>query len=341
MKDIKFTTSIDYSDYPRFASGAHRVLDSPNDHPTLREQVRMFFRILRAARQDSTLVLRSSWAKLNVDVLAGACIGLWPRQYRPIIVLTGCMWEPENGVRHLIERLVVKLLDRAVCLYAVQSSEELTIFPETWHVSAKKTRLCPYFFTFTAQEINTPPLFAGDYVFAGGNSHRTYEPLLAAARQLPDISFILATDRLAGVDLPPNVKASPVPHQEFVHLMVGAAAVVVPSRQGMRRAVGQQTYLNAMWLGKPTIISDGLGVRDHVEDGVTGLIVDGTADGYLRALQWVFNPEHARSVEEMRENGRLRVREQFTFERHAERLLEIIEEAALDAGCLDNQGIKN
>jgi len=336
MKNIKFTASIDYGDYPRFASGAQRILNSPNDHPTLREQLRMFFHILQAARQDSILVLRSSWAQLNVDILAGAFIGLWPRRYRPIIVLTGCMWEPETNIRHLIERLVVKLLDRAVCLYAVQSSEELTIFPETWHVSSKKTRLCPYFFTFTEKELDSPPLFEGNYVFAGGNSHRTYEPLLEAARQLPDISFVLATDRLEGTDLPPNVKASPVPHQEFVHLMRGATAVVVPSRQGMRRAVGQQTYLNAMWLGKPTIISDGLGVRDHVENGVTGLIVDGTADDYVRALQWVFNPDHDKVVKEMCENGSSRVREQFTFEHHAERLLEIIEEAALNPECLHN-----
>lgn len=337
MKSIKFTTSIDYADYPRFALGAQRVLRSADDHPPLREQLRMFFRILQAGRQDSVLVLRSSWAKCNVDVLAGALIGLRPRRYRPIVVLTGCMWEPDTGVRHLVERLVVKLLDRAVCLYAVQSSEELTIFPETWHVSPKKTRLCLYFFTITAQEINGQPLFEGDYVFAGGNSHRSYEPLLEAAQQLPDTSFILATDRLEGVVLPPNVKASSVPHHEFVHLMRGATAVVVPSRQGMRRAVGQQTYLNAMWLGKPTIISDGLGVHDHVEDGVTGLIVDGTAEAYVQALQWVLNPDHAEAVEEMRENGRLRVREQFTFEHHAERLLEIIEEAALDAGCLNNE----
>ena len=158
---IKFTTSIDYSDYPKFADQAQRVLVSPDGRPSLKDEIRMFFRILQAAAKDSVLVIRSSWGRFNADVLAGAVIGLWPQRYRPVVVLTGCMWEPERGIRHLGERLVVKLLDRAVCLYAVQSSEELTIFSETWHVSAEKTRLCPYFFTFTRQDLVDLPDQAG------------------------------------------------------------------------------------------------------------------------------------------------------------------------------------
>ncbi len=327
IKIPKFSTSIDYCDYPPFAEGAHRVLVSPDGRPALKDELGMFFRILQAARQASVLVLRSSWGRFNADVLAGAVIGLWPRRYRPVVVLTGCMWQPETGARHLIERLVVKLLDRAVCLYAVQSSEELTLFPETWGVSPDKTRLCPYFFTFTGQDLADSSPASGRYVFAGGNSHREYGPLLEAAWQLPKLSFILATNRLEGVALPPNVTAAPVPHREFVSLMRGATAVVVPLRQGMRRAVGQQTYLNAMWLGKPTIVSEALAVHDHIENEQTALIVDGSAEEYVQALHWIFAPDNQAAVRQMCQNARAVVSEQFTFENHAARLLEIIEEA--------------
>lgn len=324
----KFTATIDYGDYPPFAASAGRILSSPDGRPTLKEEWGMFWRILRVARRSSILVLRSSWGRFNVDVLAGAVIGLWPRRYRPVVVLTGCMWQPETGPRHLVERLVVKLLDRAVCLYAVQSSEELTLFPETWGVSPDKTRLCLYFSTFTERDLAGAPPADGRYVFAGGNSHREYGPLLEAARQLPELSFILATNRLKGVALPPNVTAAPVPHAEFVSLMRGAAAVVVPLRQGMRRAVGQQTYLNAMWLGKPTIVSQALAVRDHVAHKRTALIVDGSAEGYVRALRWLFAPDNQAAVQEMCQRASAIVSAQFTFENHAARLLEIIGEAA-------------
>ena len=173
-------------------------------------------------------------------------------------------------------------------------------------------------------------------MFAGGNSHREYEPLIEAARQLPEHRFVLATDRLQGIDLPPNLTAAPVPHHEFVRLMYGAAAVVVPMRQGMRRAVGQQTYLNAMWLERPTIVSDILGVHDHIENGKTALIVDGSMAGYVRALHWVFDPDNQEQVVRMCQNGRQAVVGQFTFENHAARLLEIIDEAANDPRCGKN-----
>ncbi len=46
----------------------------------------------------------------------------------------------------------------------------------------------------------------------GGDSFRDYEAVLAAARQLPEVRFVLCTTRLAGRDdLPENVEASPVP----------------------------------------------------------------------------------------------------------------------------------
>ena len=237
------------------------------------------------------------------------------------------MWQPDPGLRGKLQRLVVRLADRAITLYVVQSSAELTLFPQTWDVSPRKMRLCLYFATFNERDLMAPPP-VGDYVFAGGNSHRVYEPLIAAARQFPERSFILATNRLQGVALPPNVSARPVPHHEFVALMRGAAAVVVPLRQGLRRAVGQQTYLNAMWLGKPTIVTDVLGVRDHIVDGETALVVDGSAAGYVTALQQVLDPVNAGETARMCAAAQAAVINQFTFAHHAACLLQVMTEAA-------------
>ena len=97
-------------------------------------------------------------------------------------------------------------------------------------------------------------------------------------------------------------------HAEFIRLMRRARAVVVPIRQGLRRSIGQQTFLNSMYMGKPTIISGGLGVRDHVENGEHALIVDGGIAGYVGALAWVLDPRNQRSVTEMADRGRERAR---------------------------------
>ena len=321
-----FATTVDYLSDPRFAARTRLVRRPPPGN--LQDAAGIFGRILRAALKEDVLLLTSSWGRLHPDILAAAAIGLWPAPLRPSVVLMGCMWEPNNGIRRPLEKFVLKLADRAINRYVVQSTEELSVFPETWGVDPAKVRFCPFFFSFTQEDLaaaeNAPE---GGYIFAGGNSHRDYEPLLAAARCMPERCFIFATHLLdQHRDLPPNVQAGPVPHHEFVLLMRSAAATVVPIRRGLRRAVGQQTYLNAMWLRRPTIVTDTLGVRDHVQHRETALIVEGTPESYLEALRWVFDPCHREEIEQLRNNARRVVQEQFSFEKHIARLLKIMDE---------------
>jgi glycosyltransferase involved in cell wall biosynthesis len=328
---MTFATSLDYRGDPRYVAMAQPMLPSSRQ-PTAIQEIRMFADVLRLARRSKVLLVRSSWGRTNPDMLATAVIGLWPQHLRPNVVVSGCMWEPKSGPRGLLQRLVVTLADRAVTRYAVQSSEELTVFAENWGVCADKLRLCLYFYTFTEKDLlaaeaateqrELPPA----YIFAGGNSHRDYEPLLEAARRLPAHQFMLATNRLVGQTLPDNVWAAPVSHHEFVRLMQMATAVVVPLKAGMRRAVGQQTYLNAMWLGKPTIVSPALGVRDHIRHSVDAWLADGTAEGYVTAINWLFDPLNETAVDQMCAEAAYTVRNRFRFEDHVTSLLAIVTE---------------
>lgn len=326
-----FTTTVDYLSDPRFATRTQLLKRPPPGR--LKDAVSIFGRILRAALRTDLLLLTSSWGRVHPDIQAVAVMGLWPSRLRPTIVLMGCMWEPNNGIRAPIERAIVRLADRAIDRYVVQSTEELRIFPETWGIDPAKVRFCPFFFSFTGADLaaaaNNPD---GDYIFAGGNSHRDYEPLLQAARCMPERRFILATRLLEDrTDLPPNVQAGPVPHHEFVSLMRSAAATVVPIRRGLHRAVGQQTYLNAMWLRKPTVVTDTLGVRDHIRHGETGLIVEGSPESYVEALAWILDPDNQDDVDRLRNNARRIVEEEFSLEKHVARLLTIMEEAVYEA----------
>jgi len=326
-----FATTVDYLSDPRFAARTRLVRRPPPGN--LQDAAGIFGRILQAALKEDVLLLTSSWGRLHPDVLAAAAIGLWPARWRPIVVLMGCMWEPNNGFRRPLEKFILKLADRAVNRYVVQSTEELSVFPETWGVDPAKVRFCPFFFSFTPEDVeaagNGPE---GDYVFAGGNSHRDYEPLLAAARCMPERRFVFATHLLDHHnDLPPNVQVGLVPHRRFVSLMRAAATTIVPIRRGLRRAVGQQTYLNAMWLGKPTIVTDTLGVRDHVQHGQTAFIVDGTPESYVETLRWVFDPRNRQEIKRLGNNARRVVQEHFSFEKHIARLLKIMDEAIYES----------
>jgi glycosyltransferase involved in cell wall biosynthesis len=185
----------------------------------------------------------------------------------------------------------------------------------------------PFYCTAVDDELDGPVIETGG-VFAGGDSLRDYRPLLAAAPRLR-VPMHLATHVLpdaARAGLPPHVHAGPVPHAEYMRLMREATVVVVPLADRRDRGAGQQTYLNAMAMGKLVIVPDVMGVRDYIEDGRTGIIVparDGAAlDG---ALRWALDPARRDVVRGIGARAREVVRARFSPERYVEAVLEVVE----------------
>lgn len=335
-KTARFTQDVIFATtFNRFLQSpdAHRIriLDMPYVPPakhTAWDEVRRVLRILRASQREKVLLLNSSTGKYQPDTMALAILSLLPRSRRPKIALLGDMWQPNGGFRHLIDRIIVRLADRAVDRYFVHSSEEVNHFPSYWGLDKTKVRLCLYFYSLKDSDLAVPPP-TGDYIFAGGNSHRDYEPLIEAARRMPEHRFVFATFRLDGrSDLPPNVTAGQVTHLEFVNLMRGSLAVVTPIHKGLRRSAGQQTYLNAMMFRKPSIVNQTNGVRDHITNGVNGMIVDGSPQGYVNALKWVLNPQNSHGVSEMCEAAYRLASERFSLDRHLENAVLLMRELA-------------
>lgn len=322
----QFATTTDYSDDPRWQIHAINLPYAD----TLWQEFLSIFRIFRFARRTEVLLLSSSSGRFHPDLLAAGVMGLFPRKWRPAIVLMGCMWHKDKSISGKIQQIIVKLADRAIDLYAVQSSEELTLFPQLWGVSPAKMRFCPFFATAIAADMDAPPIQTGQYVFAGGNAQRDYEPFIEAARQMPDVQFVIASKKLRQrPDLPPNLTAAPVSHREFMGLMRHAAAVVVPMRQNLTRAAGQQTYLNAMLFGKPILVTDGPGVHDHIEHGKTGFIIDASPENMTKTLRFVLDPANQAEVAAVSQAAQTVVQREFKFEHHVGHLLKILDEAAI------------
>jgi len=336
--DNTFASTVTGWGDPRFTARARfipvpeKLNKVPRGKFRLEDEARLFFRVLQAARRERVMLLFSSRGYLKPELLATAVIGLWPRRKRPFIVFYGEMYEPNTDWRRFIEPLLMKLADRAVFRFAVHSQAEVPVFAQLWGIDEAKVRGCSFYHKKAGPGVIVADKPRGRHIFAGGTSFRDYEPLLAAARLLPDHEFVIATNRLDNhPDIPPNVRAGLVTPAEFDQLIDTAAAVVVPLRQDVHRIIGMLTYLQAMWAKKPTIVSDTLGVREYVTDGETGLIVSGTPESYVAAIQWVLDPANDGRIRQMCAAAHRAVSQQFTIEAHVTRLLEIMDEATAAA----------
>ena len=325
---IIFATSFDRFKQSEIADRIH-VLDMPyigrEKHSNWTELRRVFL-VLKAARKEKVLLLNSSSGRLQPDTMALAILGLLPRAWRPRVALMGEMWQPNSGLRHLLDWVIVHLADRAVDRYFVHSTDEMGEFPRLWGFDKSKMRCCLYFCSVSAPDLAAPEPPRGNHVFAGGNSHRDYEPLIEVARRMPQVPFVFATHLLQNRDLPPNVTAQQVPHAEFIRLMRSSVAVVTPIKKGLQRAAGQQTYLNAMIFRRPSIVNQTFGVHDHITHNVDGLIVDGSAESYVQALNWVLDPKNASAVERMCAEAHRAASERFSHKRHLENAVKLMKD---------------
>jgi glycosyltransferase involved in cell wall biosynthesis len=126
--------------------------------------------------------------------------------------------------------------------------------------------------------------------------------LIEAVRPLALPTWIATTrpEQLAGVELPAHVRVEGTSVAGFRQAMAGAKIIVVPMQKGLLHSGGQQTCLNAMYMGKPTIAVGRKWAADFITDGADGLIVDyEDAAGLRRAVRWVLDhPEAARRMGE-------------------------------------------
>lgn len=319
-----FIATSEYGTLPALACGIETTYFP--EHVTacrkkpLRNGARALLHILRQARQKQVIMLSSSTL---VECLAIARMGTWSREQQPVVILFGDMFGGKSRLKRMAMRLLIKVMDRAVDGYIVQSTDDQRTFPRTWKVNPDKMHVALFGYTFDDSEIRDADIRTGDYIFAGGNSQRDYDTLLEVARQMPEQRFILATWKLAGRrDIPANVIAESVSQERFQHLMGQSRLVVTSIRRGLLRAVGQQTYLNAMRLGKLSIVNerDVLGLQDYIVHGQTGLLVDGSPESYVAAIRWALDPQHTEQVQRICIEAQRVVQADFSYAHFLQRL---------------------
>jgi len=292
--------------------------------------VRYLVRFSRLARDADAVVLRGTSGLHEGYVELVAALLLKFRRRRPRTVIGDATWdvtsrrlEDRLSVARPLARFGARLAIRAVdgrhVIYGVLSSEELRDFPARWQVEPQRVRFVPFCATMPISRRDEAS--SGSYVFAGGDSYRDYDLLVAAAENL-DVSVKIATSWKPSGSLPPNVSVGWLPKDEYDRALLGARAVVVPLRAAARSA-GQQTYLNAMMLGKPVIVTDVYGVHDYISDGETGLITAPDPIALRGALEWVLDPGNTDDVTRMTERAAQVVKERFLLKDYFGRLWDL------------------
>jgi hypothetical protein len=305
-------------------------------HPGLIGFLRAFWRASVTA--DAVLVVGSvGFNDRYRDLLAVAGLKLRRRSRRPAAVITDATWGVGSAtlarrlpgrtagdrlVTAVVRRALPRLLDGPHVTYCVLSTDELSTLPATWGFDPRRVEFTPFSTTMWGRIDDA--VTDGGYLFSGGDSLRDYGPLLDAVDGLP-VAVRIAT-RVPLPAAPANVTAAPATADEFDSLLLGARLVVVPLQSTVRSS-GQQTYLNAMALGKPVIVTDAPGVRDYIEDNVSGLVVKPDAAALRGAIEWVLDPANAAAVAAMAARGRAVARGRFAPERYRARLLEVADAA--------------
>jgi len=235
-----------------------------------------------------------------------------------------CLWKQErHPIKGWVKRRLVRLMSRSVTRFIVWSSEEIENYSRYFGIDRRKFIFVPHHATLNGYGIQATP---GTYVFAGGDSSRDYTTLIEAVRALKVPVVIASTNprwkrAVRGLA---HVQVQTVSARRFRELMAGARVVVVPLDTGILQSAGQQTYLNAMQLGKPVIVSDAPGVRDYIRDGATGWIVPaGDALALRQAIERILGD--GVTVRHVVKTASAEVVSEFSVERFVERNLQAAE----------------
>ena len=276
--------------------------------------------LLRRAKGRQVLILCGSVGRRQRyrDLVFAILLKIFSRP--PPVLIHDPTWEPgsESLAREFpflakllpkLARIAIAAVDGPHVRYAVLSSKEVETFPQIWGIDPQRVVFQP--FPNTLHGYRDMPTRDDGYLFAGGNSVRDYG-LLEAAVEGTDIPTRIAAKWQPARGLA-NLQAAPTTHEEFMSLLANCRAVVVPLRQTVRSA-GQQTYLNAMGLRKPVIVTEAPGVRDYVIDGVTGIIVPPDVQALRAAIRHVMDPANANFYRAMGERAREDVFRRFTEE---------------------------
>jgi glycosyltransferase involved in cell wall biosynthesis len=172
-----------------------------------------------------------------------------------------------------LKRVFFSFALRRVSRFVVFSTIEKSIYSSTFNVPLKR-----FDFIFCDADPrridqHKSPYIEGSYISAIGGNARDFGVLMAAARTLPELRFVLVVrpDNLQGFSVPENVHVHiDLPFEIAMNVLLHSKFMILPLL-GSSVPCGHVTLACAMHLGKAIAITGSSGIADYVRDGVTGV----------------------------------------------------------------------
>jgi glycosyltransferase involved in cell wall biosynthesis len=266
----------------------------------------------------------AAWFSASEKV--GLPLALRGRGGPPHVLMAHNLITKKKRVLHRLTR-VLDRFDAVLCLSQTQACflrDEIGLPPARVH----------HVWDNVDEQFFCPPISEtthGDYLLAVGRENRDYETLVQAARLL-DLPLIIVASSLwsshgmslGGGDLPScvTVRSEFVSYPDLRALYAGARLVVVPLRPSPY-AAGVNGVLEAMAMGRASVITQSPGLAEYVQDGVFNLVVPpGDPDALADAVTRLWNNAPLR--QSLGQAARARVQAELGMDAYAERVSQIV-----------------
>ena len=173
-----------------------------------------------------------------------------------------------------------KYIDRFICF----AKEECHYYSSIFGVDESKFIYVPLGYSIaTDVQISDE-----EYIFSTGRSNRDYDFLVNSLKNT-DFKLIIACDTYHTTsENTENIKfLNDCYGNDMLQLMAKCHCIVVPLKD-LKMSSGQLVVIQAMALGKPVVCTKSDGIKDYVEDGVTGFLIDNNKEQLMSALNKLY-----------------------------------------------------
>ena len=245
-------------------------------------------------------------------------LGLRKRQ--KLIIMTFIYKKKKGFVGRIYHRymaFIVKshYVDKFICF----SKDECGYYSNLFNTPIERFKYVPlgidYFKTDMCQCVSDK------YVFSTGRSNRDYDFLINSFLD-SDYKLYIACGDLKQLDDKYNniVIDTKCYRNDMLKKMAGCYCVIISVRD-TKVSAGQLVAIQAMQLGKPVIATASDGLKDYVEDGVTGILINKNTKDLMNALDRLYSDKNYYNF--LSTNSKKVFEEKYTLEKLGQNVGEI------------------
>ena len=192
-----------------------------------------------------------------------------------------------------LKKIYFYLINRIVVQIQALSKEEVFFYSEAFGIPTNKFVVIPFSTTLIGYNFLQKNR---NFLLSGGSSYRDYETLIDAAKKFPiplEIGLPKGSNLISKESIGKDsniIVHSGLTRAEFIEKTSECTLFLLSVSPDLKRSVGDQSILNAMYYGKIVIATDSIGPRNYIKNGVNGFLVpESNADAWVNVVNHVLN----------------------------------------------------